>query len=159
MPIFNFSVSQKKVKQKKETKSNNSIKVELKNIKGVVFINDNAEYYINADNGIDYKINDKSYSCKNKSIVYRVGEYDTKRVKRIRPLNNLLECNPNYWLPFGIGCVVVGNIINEGDDVTFVIHDCYTDLYNEKCKKAFNYYLDNIDKINTIIKNKRLNGV
>lgn len=158
MPTFSFSFSKKKEKQ--ASKNNNRNKVILKNIRGVVWINVNAEYtVVILKDKTEYPIHHSCYSCKGQFRIYRQGVNDKSRFCYIRLQDKCTEQNTNYWLPFAPGCVVCGNLVQ--DNITykkvFVIKECWTELNNEEANKAFNYYKKHMKEINDLIKTHALN--
>lgn len=151
MPSFNFSIP-KKVANKKFSK--NKHKVILKDVKGVIWIDENAEYWVALDN-FQYPIHPDCYSCKGKSTVYRQEECYKSNLKYIRNAGECYELNNNFWLPFGIGCVVCGDLIDIGKvSPVFIIKDCWTE-YNNESHKALEFYRKHIKEINDIIRNRR----
>lgn len=155
MPAFNFSP----VKGNKTKRTNNNTKKSYNIIKskviGIVWIDRKAEYYILVDNTKKYYIHPKCYSCVGKQQLYRQGEFDDSNFVYIRFIDNLIECNRYYWLPFGIGCVVCGKIVIENGIKYFIIDKCDVVFNNEDSHKAMEFYLEHITEINRIIISKR----
>lgn len=155
MPTFNFSLANKESSKRKTS----TIEVIKKNIKGIVWIDKKANYSVCVDN-FSYSIDYKCFSCKDKERIYRQGEYDKNRVVYVRAVDSCFECNPNFWLPFGVGCVVIGDLIvspYNNNEKLFVIKECYVDINDEESHKAMSYYKEHIKEINDIIRNRRNN--
>lgn len=161
MPTYNFSSVKEIIKKEKAIKANSGYKIKLKDVQGVVFINNKAEYYILTKDDIKYPIIAECYSSYKKRIVYRQGEGDYTRVTWIRTRDNLVGLDQNLWLPFGIGCEVTGNIVHDiANDVDkFAIKSCDINYFNNKSHEALVYYRQHIEEITKIIRQKRYNGV
>lgn len=159
MPTFNFSISVSKIDNRKKSYKDNIKEIVFKNIKGVIQINENAEFYVSLEDGFDYPINSECYKCKGHQKVYRQGEYDKKRVVLIRNQGEYGECNSNYWLPFDTGCCVEGTLVYNKitDTKIFTIDKCYVDNTNNKAKEAYMFYKEHIKEINDIIRRRRVN--
>lgn len=154
MPTFNFSLSKKVIRERKTSKNNNRGEVIIKDdVKGIVFINENAEYYVKVED-INYLIHKDSYSCKGKAKIYRQGYFDKGRFCSIRLVDDRKECDKNYWLPFGIGSTVIGTIINIYNINYFLIKDCFTE-FNDESKNAITFYNNHLIEINNIIRKRR----
>lgn len=152
MASFNFSVN----KNKKDIRNAIKEKV-IKNVKGTIYIDKTAQYYVKADN-INYDINPKCFSCIGHNTLFRQGEYDKKRVIYVRQ-NIIVECNPYFWLPFGLGCKVKGDIIiSVNNKKVFNITDFYLGIAEDE-KDAIDYYNKYLKEINEIIREKRFNGI
>lgn len=152
MPTFNFSI----IKKESDKRKTSSKKVLEKNVKGIIWIDENAIYSVDI-NGTRYPIDIKCFSCKGKERIYRQGEYDKNRFVHIRTSDLCSECNPNFWLPFGVGCIVSGDLVSNHSvyDKVFVIKDCYTDTNDEKSHAALSYYREHLKEINDIIRKRR----
>lgn len=152
MPTFDFSLP-KKVKAKRKT-VNNTERYEIieRNVVGVVWIDIKANYFIHCNTDI-YPVAYECYSCKGKARVYRRGYYDRNRVSYIRCNDNLTECNTLHYLPFGIGCIVKGNIVRNKytNKLLFYIKDCWVDYSNEDAHNALEFYRNNINEIDDAI--------
>jgi hypothetical protein len=155
MPSFSFSVI-KKVTKKNKSISNNKDIIVLSKVRGIVFINLQGDYYVELENGEIYPINKDCYSCKGHKEIYRQGEFDRCRFIYVRHQGEYFECNTKHWLPFGIGCIVKGNVIQHhiSKQKTFVIKKCGVDFDNPRAIAAMQFYKNNIDEINTNIKLK-----
>lgn len=155
MPTFNFnmSVTTDVVSKKRNYKKS---KIVVKGANGVVWILKNAEYRVMVEDRW-YMIHPNCYSCKGNARVYRQGENDHNRFVWIRCKDECAELNPNNYLPFGVGCIVEGDIVYDTKTLIemFYIKKCYTDPYNQISKDALTHYRNNIEKINEIIRNRR----
>lgn len=154
MPSFNFlPVNGNKAKRnaKKSYKSN----ILIKNVIGIVWIDRKAEYYVLVNNVDKYYIHSSCYSCVGKSQLYRQGNFDKSNLVYIRLYDNLVECDRYCWLPFGVGCIVKGNVILENNIKYFIIKHCDIALDNKPSHEAMEFYLNNIEEINKLIISKR----
>ena len=155
MPSFNFSVIAKVTKKNKSISNNKNIIV-LHKVQGVIFINLQGNYRVELDNGDSYSIHKDCYSCKGHKEIYRQGELDKCRFIYVRHQGEYFECNSKHWLPFGVGCVVKGDIIL--NPITklqsFMIKKCGVDFENAMSIAAMNFYRHNIKEINANIKLK-----
>lgn len=159
MPFFDFSLSKKKDIKRKTSKNNSRSKVILKGVKGVIWIDNNAEYNVTVNmNGVlfKYPIHNSCYSCKGHARVYRRGVAFKDRYVYIRSLDKYTECNPFHYLPFAPGCIVVGDLVKSpiDDNNLFIIKNCWTELDNTESHEAIAYYKEHMDEINNIIKQK-----
>ena len=155
MPSFNFSVIAKVTKKNKSI-SNNKDVIVLHKIQGIIFIDLQGNYSVKLDNGDSYPIHKDCYSCKGHKEIYRQGEFDKGRFIYIRHQGEYFECDSKHWLPFGVGCIVKGNVIR--NPITkiesFVIKKCGVNFENTMSINAMNFYRQNIEKINANIKLK-----
>lgn len=154
MPTFSFSP----VKKKEKRKANNNTKqykIIEKSIVGVIYVTIKGEFDV-LYNGVFYKIHPKCFKCKGKAKIYKLGEDKPKRFGFTRVLEDYKEFNSFGWLPFTIGSIVKGNIIvdNRTNHYWFYIKKEWLDYDNELSKKAYNYYKENYEEINKIIKQK-----
>lgn len=143
MPTFNFSPIKKK-KDKVHKESN----IVFENIKGIVVININGVYSIKVDNNY-YSINSKNYSCKGKMIVYSQELTElSKRLIYIRTEDDCVELPHNAYLPFTVGCMVLGNIIKHiTNNLIFDIKRVIIDNNNIEAKEAMKFYKENYTEI------------
>lgn len=147
MPLINFNIA---IKNNIVPKHRDSIIA--KNVIGVVWVTEDAEYYVKLDDGRTYKIHKDCYSCKGKSDIYSQA-YDN-RILYIR-CDNLCEQDNNYWLPFGVGCVVKGNIIEINKGIKFFyIKDCWLER-NPNTGAAIDFLKEHLEEINRIIRERR----
>lgn len=136
MPSFSFSiVNKKKDKAKKES---NIVK---KYVIGVVVIDINGIYSVKVDNNF-YSINSKNYSCKGKMMVYCQTLTElSNRLIYIRTEDNCVELPKNAYLPFTVGCMVLGNLIkNITNNIIFDIKRVIIDNNNIDAKEAMKFY-------------------
>ena len=155
MPSFNFSVIAKVTKKNKSISNNKNIIV-LHKVQGVVFIDLQGNYRVEFENGESYPIHKDCYSCKGHKEIYRQGEFDKGRFIYVRGQGEYFECDSKHWLPFGVGCVVKGDIIlNPISKLqSFMIKKCGVDFENVMSIAAINFYRHNIKEINANIKLK-----
>ena len=155
MPTFNFnmSVTTNVVAKKRNYKKS---KIVIKGAEGIVWLLKSADYRVIIDNK-SYIIHPNCYSCKGNERVYRQGEDDNNRFVWIRCKGECYECNPNLYLPFGVGCIVEGDVVFDVKTLVemFYIKKCYTDPYNQDAKYALNHYRRNMNTINSIIRERR----
>lgn len=152
MATFNFSVST----TKRTIKESNVVH---KNIKGVVYINEQADYKV-FYNDMFYNISEDSYFCKGKDKIYKQGYANElgQNLCVIRDADSKEEKHPLFYLPFGIGSVVIGNIVKDKDNyLVFKINETLMDCTNEECHKAKRFYAENYKAINKIILDKQKN--
>ena len=158
MPTFDFSLSKKKISKEKTIKANNRFEIILKNVKGIIWINEKAIYSVKTIDGKKYPIDSKCYSCKNHARIYRRNVPFNDRYIYIRSVGDYTEQNPNLFLPFAPGCIVVGNIVRNQITkiISFIIKDCWTESDNELSHQAIVFYKEHINEINDVIKTKQL---
>lgn len=157
MPYFDFSLPKKKEKRK-TAKNTLRSKILEKNVQGVVWIDDKGELTIKVVPDKRYKIHLDSYSCKGKKNIYARRLENRRVVCIIRNIGEYFECNHDIFLPFAVGSIVSGNIVQIGFNKQFVINKCWTDLNNDDAHFALEYYRDNYDTIITALENKTLNA-
>lgn len=155
MPSFTFSVI-KKVTKKNKSVSNNTDIIVLHKVQGVVFIDLQGDYRVELDNGDSYPIHKDCYSCKGHKEIYRQGELDKGRFIYVRHQGEYFECNTKHWLPFGVGCIVKGNVVQHPITKlqSFMIKKCGVNFENPMSIAAMNFYRQNIREINANIKLK-----
>lgn len=160
MPTFNFSFSKKTFNKRKENKDNKKYEVLSRNIVGVIYISINAIHQVSV-NGNFYNIKHECFSCKGKDAVYRIGFDENRPLQYIRIKGEYKELNKLCWLPFAVGCIVQGNIVHNkllGIDL-FDIKKVWLDYDNEDAHNALMFYRNNKDKINEVIRNKKINEI
>lgn len=153
MPYFDFSLPKKKEKRK-TSKNTLRSKVLEKNVQGVVWIDDKGELTIKVVPDKRYKIHLDSYSCKGKRNIYARRLENRRVVCIIRNVEEYFECNHDVFLPFAVGSIVSGNIVQIGFSQQFVINKCWSDLNNEDAHLALEYYRNNYDTIINALENK-----
>lgn len=152
MPTFNFQVIKTLSKKREKTsKTDNSHKVIQKKIVGIVHIDISGRYYVVANN-TKYCIALECFSCRNIRKLYRQGEYDYAKVVYIRTTDT--ECNMYHWLPFTVGCVVTGDVVEINKSQQFVINKV-DDVYNDDTHAAIEFYRKHIKEINDAIRQYR----
>lgn len=157
MPYFDFSLPKKKEKRK-TSKNTLRSKILEKNVTGVVWINIKGEFNVKILPDKYYPIHTDSYSCKGKRNIYTRRLENRRVVCIIRNIGECLECDTDIFVPFAVGSIVSGNIVQIGFDKQFVINKCWTDLNNDDAHFALEYYRDNYDTIITALENKTLNA-
>lgn len=153
MPYFDFSLPKKKEKRK-TAKNTLRSKILEKNVQGVVWIDDKGELTIKVVPDKRYKIHLDSYSCKGKKNIYARRLENRRVVCIIRNIGEYFECNHDIFLPFAVGSIVSGDIVQIGFNQQFVINKCWSDLNNEDAHLALEYYRNNYDTIITALENK-----
>lgn len=156
MATFNFDITSNVKKQTYVKRESNILH---KDIEGVVFITENADYKV-LYNDIYYNITEKSYSCKNILRVFRQGVSDKhgRPISYIRDKDTACEENKLIWTPFTAGSLVIGNIIKSTDNfILFDIKNILIDYHNEDCCKARSFYINNHKHINELMYKKMLN--
>lgn len=159
MPTFDFSLKSVKTQKRKTSQNHYKREVIVKDVKGIIWIDTNAEYSVRLDDGSQYAIHPNCYSCKGHNRIYRRGVSYKERYIYIRTLDNCVEQNRIWYLPFDVGCIVRGNIIKilSNNVKYFVIKQCWTELDNLDSHAALMFYKEHIDTINDIIR-KQLMG-
>lgn len=153
MPYFDFSLPKKKEKRK-TAKNTLRSKILEKNVQGVVWIDDKGELTIKVVPDKRYKIHLDSYSCKGKKNIYARRLENRRVVCIIRNIGEYFECNHDIFLPFAVGSIVSGDIVQIGFNQQFVINKCWSDLNNEDAHLALEYYRNNYDTIIIALENK-----
>lgn len=147
MPFFDFSSPIVKKKTTVKPKIKRSWTVLEKNVKGVVDINEDLLYVAITDNDKHILIHKDCYKCKAHKVIYsRIlwGEHKERLI--IHRVDNLCGNNTPY-LPFAVGCIVIGDIICATDTMRsyFNIKKCYvdnTDTLAYSITKAFQQIFD-----------------
>lgn len=142
MPSFSFSIVKKKYKTKHESN------IIISNVKGVVFINIEGKYTVKILNEY-YPIHHSNYTCKGKPIVYSQKLTDlSQRLIYVRTEDDAVELPHHAYLPFTVGCIVLGNVIKGiGNSHIFYIKRVSIDPNNEESKIAMKFYKDNYEVI------------
>ena len=153
MPYFDFSLPKKKEKRK-TAKNTLRSKILEKNVEGVVWIDDKGELTVHVSPDKCYKIHLDSYSCKGKKNIYARKLENRRVVCIIRNVGEYIECNHDVFLPFAVGGIVSGDIVQIGFNQRFVINKCWTDLNNDDAHLALEYYRNNYDTIINVLENK-----
>lgn len=154
MPTFNFSVQ----KKRKTIENNNRNKIILRKVKGIIWINEKGIYSVAVkdENGIvtKYTIHPDCYTCKKHAQIYRRGVDFENRHVYIRVGGEYHDKNPNDYLPFDPGCVVIGNVVKTPININpvFVIKKCWVEFDNPQSHEAVLFYKKHINEINEIIK-------
>lgn len=153
-----FLLPKKKDGKKKTAKSNSGSKVILKNVKGIVWCDEKAEYNVDIGDGFIYPIHRSCFSCKGYARIYRRGVPFKDRYVYIRNIEEYYECNINHYLPFAPGCIVLGDLVKTPFSISplFIIKDCWIELDNEKSHEAIVFYKEHIEEINDIIRKQQI---
>ena len=149
MPVINFSLFDKKHREKRlSNKSKSVYKVVKKNIIGICHITIEGKYFIVCEDNITYKFTDDSYTIKKNKPFYCQQIIDGKRVQ-IRELGTIHISNEKTFLPFAPGICCVGDIVyNETYKLTlFKLKDTYIDNSSDLAKQAWYYFRDNYEEI------------
>ena len=108
--FFSFKAVLKK--ERKKTYSTNTDTIIEVGVFGVVNITSDNSFYIIV-NGKEYPIHSKSYSCKGKSrVYYQILDRRLQRIVWIR-LDNKQELYRYNFLPFFVGVIAKGNLIQD----------------------------------------------
>ena len=113
------------IPKKQKTISKNTVKIEAKNKKGVVFIDEDGEYKVSlfAEDGIHNSnasivpFTEKSYELKGKTSIFnRTTDKDGRYIRHIRSeeKSKFFPGNPDVFVPFAPNWIVKGNIVREG---------------------------------------------
>lgn len=151
MPGFSFNVTIKKKDNKKQIKTKNNIQIIEKNISGVVSIDINGVYSVNG-----LEIAPENYTCEGFTRLYYQGLQDKQRVLYIRDdIDKKIACDTKNYLPFTVGCCVVGNIIQNvfTNKSWFYIKKVFINYDNIESQKALEFYRQNYEQI---LINKRM---
>lgn len=157
MPTFNFSLPKKKAKERKTSNNSKIFEVIEKNVIGIVWCDEFANFTVRVCKNSIYDIHSDCYSCKGKERIYSRNLDKNQRVCIIRNSDDYSACNPNCYLPFAPGCVVSGNIIINGFTKQFYIKKCWIELNNDDAHDALVYYRNNYNTICSILENNKLN--
>ena len=157
MPTFNFSLPKKETKARKTSNHIKQHEVIEKNIIGIVWIDEFANFTVRVRKNFIYNIHPDCYSCKGKVQVYARNLDKNRRICVIRNIGDYPDCNPNCYLPFAPGCVVSGDIIINGFTKQFYIKKCWVELENDDAHAALVYYRNNYNAIRSILENNKLN--
>lgn len=102
-------------------------------------------YYVKYNNK-DYPITDKSYRTKGKRIIYsktkdRYGNF----VKIIRTSDTSFDVGTRHYLPFRVGLIAKGKLIQDNFSVKFHVVSCYNPSSMEEHLEAETNFKDNTD--------------
>lgn len=109
MAGFKFNFSSFGKPKVKKTSSDINRKLIERNVKGVIGITLDADYYVQVENK-QYTLTIESYDLKGKNVYY-CKELQNNKILEIISLTKQKR-NQAKYLPFGVGCVVKGNIYN-----------------------------------------------
>lgn len=161
---FNFSSITDNNKSKNSKKSNFTNYVILeREVWGVVYITLNATYYVKLDDGRIYDIAPKCYKIGRRKTIYFRKLLDGQPAIYRRVNTRNLSIDNCRYLPFGVGCRVKCNIVE--DPITkrhkVTIKICRVDYLDERFYTAVQYLKKNYAIIKPKmddIENKRLYG-
>lgn len=113
------------IPKKQKTISKNTVKIEDKNKKGVVFIDENGEYKVSLFKDDDFyssvslivPFTEKSYELKGKTSIFsRITDKDGRYIRYIRSEEKakFFPGNPDVFVPFAPNWIVKGNLVREG---------------------------------------------
>lgn len=113
------------IPKKQKTISKNTVKIEAKNKKGVVFIDEDGEYKVSlfTEDGIHNSnasivpFTEKSYELKGKTSIFnRTTDKDGRYIRHIRSeeKSKFFPGNPDIFVPFAPNWIVKGNLVREG---------------------------------------------
>ena len=155
MPSFSFTPVKKEIKVAKKKSVENNIEVLSKEAIGIVFIDINGDYTVKV-NSENYKIHKDCYNTQNVPKIYlqRLSK-DGYREIFVRPLDFAPKTDNKHYLPFTVGCEVIGKIIKNKItfETYFYINECNIIHNDPDAKQALQFYKDNYD---TIQKNRDL---
>lgn len=156
MPMFNFAAASKAKVAKKKSSDSTVYKIVEKDVIGVVHVTIDAKWHVRTD-AKDYTIAKESYNSKDKCVVFKTILVNGRRWQWIRLRDKANKLNELLWLPFAVGCIVKGNILHSdkyGGVTVFKIKKVYIDYNDWAAIKAMRFYRDNIEVIETIIKQR-----
>lgn len=150
MPSFSFTPVEKKVSKVKDKKLvDNKVKILKKNVYGVVFIDIDGNYSVKVDN-VYHNINPKCFNTQGVEKLYlqRLSKDGYKEILA-RPLNFCFKSDEKHYLPFNVGCEVLGNVEenNITKNISFNILKVEQYSSNPDCKIALNFYKENYETI------------
>ena len=148
MSNTNFNFSFKTVTQKRSSKPKiTHNKVIEPDIICVIHIDINGKYYILHRN-IKYNLTKNSYIIKNTKDIYAKSLVDNRIIRNIH-LQKITASTVTGYLPFAVGNIVKGNIVDEYGVVNFDIKKVITENieYCEERKEALNFYRQNYEII------------
>lgn len=150
MPSFSFTPVEKKVIKIKEKKSvDNKVKILKKDVYGVIFIDIEGNYSVKVDN-VYHKINPKCFNTQGVEKLYlqRLSK-DGYREIFARPLDLCYKTDEKHYLPFNVGCEVLGNIEENNITKNIFFNILKVEQYstNPDCKIALNFYKENYETI------------
>ena len=110
------------IPKKQKTISKNTVKIEAKNKKGVVFIDEDGEYKVSLINESDSIHNHtilpftkRSYDLKGKTSIFTKtkGKYGYTRYVRTEDKAKVFPGDSDIYVPFAPNWIVKGDIIND----------------------------------------------
>lgn len=149
MPSFSFSIVEKVVKVKHKKSVESKDKILSKDVYGVVFIDLEGNYTVKV-NGKNYEIKPKCFNTQGVEKLYfqRLSK-DGYREIVARPLDLCFKTDEKHYLPFNVGCEVLGNIIERHTTKKIFFDITKVEQYssNPDCKVALHFYKENYETI------------
>lgn len=144
MITFNFSPIIKKKTNNVKSKESNIVE---KDVRGVIHITLDGQYYIPFKETIHYIAKD-CYNCKGKNTLFYKGLLNGNNIKVIKLDKFSLSDYTNY-LPFTVGCYVKGNLIKEDSNTKFFITKLlkYDEIVKIERINAIKFFKENYDEI------------
>lgn len=159
MPSFNFNIV-KRVNNNCKKLSTSKYEIKYKNVQGVVFIDIDANYSVKVDNKY-YPIRPSNFNTKGVTDIYSQFLNEKNQiVLYIRDVNNTPRVSKHCYLPFGVSCIVVGDVVcyKYTSILIFDIKKVYINYDNLDAKQAIKFYRDNYSVIqNNLMKRIKLN--
>lgn len=150
MPSFSFSVNNKS--KRKEIAKIVKYEVVQENVYGVVFVDDEFKYRVVVRNTI-YDITPSSFTCKNKRNLYpQILDKNKRRILYIRTSEDKRELDSRFWLPFAVGVVVRGDLVNNKNlnEIQFKVKKACREIYDDNSKIAMDYYKEHYEELQYI---------
>lgn len=157
MPVINFSLFNKKQKEKRLSSKTKSVyRIIKKDITGICHITIEGKYFIICEDGISYKFTDDSYIIKKGKPFYSQQIINNKRTQ-IKELGKVRISDEKTYLPFAPGIICIGNIVyNETYKLTlFKLKNTYIDNSSQIAKDAWYFFRDNYNTIRENIENNK----
>lgn len=113
-------------------------------VEGLLIIKDGV-YYVKYNNK-DYPITEKSYKTKGKRIIYsKTKDRYNNYVKIIRTSDTAFDVGTNHYLPFRVGLIAKGKLIQDSFNIKFHVVSCYNPSSMEEHLEAELNFKDNTD--------------
>lgn len=113
------------IPKKQKTISKNTVKIEAKNKKGVVFIDEDGKYKVSLSMENDncnpslliVPFTEKSYDLRGKTNIFnKIPDKEGRYIRHIRTeeKSKFFPGNPDVFVPFAPNWIVKGNLVREG---------------------------------------------
>ena len=113
------------IPKKLKTISKNTVKIEAKNKKGVVFIDEDGKYKVSLFKNDDFyssvslivPFTEKSYNLRGKTSIFnKIPDKKGRYIRHIRTeeKSKFFPGNPDVFVPFAPNWIVKGNLVKEG---------------------------------------------